>query len=87
MDITDTQKIKEKVLEERLTNLTQITKLFIEGLIENTNEVKVPEELLRFLGTMFTDKGYLPQDFMFEFELERVQFHPKYGYLFNVKPK
>lgn len=83
-DILESDKIKEKVLDERLTYVTQVLTLIFEELMKNSTDGKVPEDLLKYMAIFYTEKSYLPQDFMFEFELDRLKFHPKFGYIVDV---
>ena len=45
-----------------------------DGLLNNTKEGLVPKELVEFLGDISHDYCYPPQSYLFQFELQRLNF-------------
>ncbi len=51
------------------------------NLLESVQKEKIPLELLNFFALAYQNESYLPQGILFEFELIRLEFNEKFGYL------
>lgn len=52
-----------------------------------TVDKKINQELIRFMALISMKNSYLPDHFMFEFEITRLEFSERYGFIRNVQPQ
>lgn len=74
MNITDKKKIMEDEMAKRVVNVkNQVRKLF-KTLVDNFNGKDIPVAQIDFLGTLIHDFEFLPQNFLFQFEINRLEY-------------
>jgi hypothetical protein len=60
------------------------TSTLLENILTNLNNI--PEKLLSFLSQYTSDNAYMPNGFLFTYELARIEYNTKYGYKTNNSP-
>jgi len=68
------KKLTPKELEPRPADIQKILKTFMDGFINNTKREIVPSQLLSFLGDISQNYQYPPQNYLFAFEVNRLNF-------------
>jgi len=66
------KKVKDKDMENHCKELSRIIKIIFNDLISNTKEGNIPADLVDFLGEYTGEFTYPPQQYLFNFELQRI---------------
>jgi hypothetical protein len=65
--------VDQPTLENRMMKLKVRTKGIIQSVVDNTNVKDMPIPLVIFLSNLVKPKAYVPQNFLTEFELNRLE--------------
>jgi len=77
--------LNDKVLDVRINFIAERVKGLFDKLIQRTTFDALGKNLIHFMISMSESTGVLPRDFMFDFELKRLQF-TYYGTLKQMTP-
>lgn len=61
-------------MNKRVENLKNQTRKFFKTLVENFDSSKIPSQSIEFFASILNDFEYLPQNFLFIFEINRFEF-------------
>ncbi|CAK59945.1 unnamed protein product (macronuclear) [Paramecium tetraurelia] len=74
LNITDKRKILEAEMKQRRQNIKNQTKKLFQTLISNFNAKDIKPETIEFLGSIFHNFEFPIQNFLFLFEINRLNF-------------
>jgi len=77
--------LNDKILDVRINFIAERVKGLFDKLIQRTTSDALGKNLIHFLISISENTGVLPRDFMFDFELKRLQF-TYYGTLKQMTP-
>ncbi|CAD8206691.1 unnamed protein product [Paramecium pentaurelia] len=83
LNISDKRKILEAEMKQRVQNLKIQTKKLFQTLISNFNAKDIKPETIEFLGSILHDYEFPIQNFLFLFEINRLNF-THFGQLVNM---
>lgn len=75
-----------RVKKERFGLLQIRINTILTNLIQNTNKKSFPQPLVSFMNSFMVEGGFLPYDFLSEFEIDIIQFD-KYDAIVNYTKK
>ena len=78
--------VNSKDLDKNISVIEEYTRKILVGMIESCSEEILGKNLIDFLKNICFDGGYLPQNFLTQFELDRLEFDSN-GKIIKMNPE